>query len=196
MRKLSGEKRKQIDRGKFEQARTSKHLSKKGQTSYAAKGKGKACITMDENSDNDFENPKFLKTKSGRYEVGRDKAKKKGNPLKVKNKEDKTLPIGGLDLSEIEPDSDSEALAAAWRKQYKKEKMRPTDVMSKILETSETDIMFKLNFLVLCVNSMAECSGMGACNVNFLRKLKNTDMIPRINWARYIYEHSKLIIHY
>ncbi|KAI3728157.1 hypothetical protein L6452_16787 [Arctium lappa] len=85
MRKLSGEKRKQIDRGKLEQERTSKHLSKKGQTSYAAKGKGKACITMDENSDSDFENPKFLKTKSGRYEAGKDKAKKKRNPLKLKD---------------------------------------------------------------------------------------------------------------
>ncbi|KAI3759266.1 hypothetical protein L6452_06955 [Arctium lappa] len=35
---------------------------------------------------------------------------------------------------------------------------------------------------------MAECSGMGCCNVNFLLKIKNTDMIPRINWSRYIYE--------
>ncbi|KAI3734938.1 hypothetical protein L6452_14420 [Arctium lappa] len=42
------------------------------------------------------------------------------------------VPIGGLDLGEIDPDSDSEALAATWRKQYRKDKMRPTDVMKKI----------------------------------------------------------------
>ncbi|KAI3734937.1 hypothetical protein L6452_14419 [Arctium lappa] len=35
---------------------------------------------------------------------------------------------------------------------------------------------------------MAECSGIGCCNVNFLRKIKNTDMIRNINWSRYIFE--------
>ncbi|KAI3757971.1 hypothetical protein L6452_05517 [Arctium lappa] len=98
------------------------------------------------------------------------------------------VPIGGIDLATVEPDSQSEVLASTWKKQYAKEKMRPTDVMKRILESSDDGVEFKLNFLALFVNSMAECCGMGCCTLNFLHRIKNTYMIPRVNWSRYISE--------
>ncbi|KAI3757721.1 hypothetical protein L6452_05264 [Arctium lappa] len=98
------------------------------------------------------------------------------------------FPIGGIDLATVEPDSQSNALATTWKKQYEKEKMHPTDVMNMILESSDNGVEFKLNFLILFVNSMAECSGMGCCTLNFLHRIKNTNMIPRVNWSRNIFE--------
>ncbi|KAI3697886.1 hypothetical protein L6452_30986 [Arctium lappa] len=231
-RRLSGEKRKETDSGKIEQTKTSKQVRKIVQTSDESKGKTQRKGMY---YNGDFEIPKVLKTESRKYETDRYRAKKKGLPLKGKDKKKKPqkpvigirtqtspmilhqtvhelnddqrlavesmglgcfidmtvdgipsrlgyfivnnlntttmelrlkhsninineetihhilqFPSGGLDLSEIEPDSDSKSLADAWRKQYRKEKMRPTDVMNKILETSDIDMMFKLNFLVLC----------------------------------------------
>ncbi|KAI3685425.1 hypothetical protein L6452_34667 [Arctium lappa] len=46
------------------------------------------------------------------------------------------VPIGGIDLATVEPDSQGDALATTWKKQYGKEKMHPTDVMNRILESS------------------------------------------------------------
>ncbi|KAI3715484.1 hypothetical protein L6452_22468 [Arctium lappa] len=36
------------------------------------------------------------------------------------------VPIGGIDLATVEPDSQGDALATMWKKQYEKDKMRPT----------------------------------------------------------------------
>ncbi|KAI3667744.1 hypothetical protein L6452_42813 [Arctium lappa] len=79
-------------------------------------------------------------------------------------------------------------LAAIWKKQYKKRSPRPTDVMNAIQSSTDAGLMFKLNFLVLFVNSMAECSRMGCCAVNFLHRINNIDIISSINWSGYIFE--------
>ncbi|KAI3734939.1 hypothetical protein L6452_14421 [Arctium lappa] len=62
--RLSGEKRKNPESGKIADTTTSKQGRKRVTISDRSKGKAKARIMTDENSDNDFENPKVLKTES------------------------------------------------------------------------------------------------------------------------------------
>ncbi|KAI3715864.1 hypothetical protein L6452_22852 [Arctium lappa] len=45
--------------------------------------------------------------------------------------------IGGLDFSALEQDDKGAELASTWKKQYKKDSPRPTDVMKTILATSD-----------------------------------------------------------
>lgn len=96
------------------------------------------------------------------------------------------VPIGGVNLDTVDTDDMSADLIRRWKLQYKKEKIRPSDVSNTIIDSDDDGELFKLNFLVLFVNSMAECSPAGACLNHFLTKIGSTDMIRNINWSGYI----------
>ncbi|KAI3770252.1 hypothetical protein L6452_01379 [Arctium lappa] len=98
------------------------------------------------------------------------------------------VPLGGLNLHTMEQTAEGQELATLWKQQYAKESPRPTDVMNTIQSSTDAGLMFKLNFIVLFVNSMAECSRMGCCSVNFLHRLRNIESISTINWCGYIFE--------
>ncbi|KAJ9565459.1 hypothetical protein OSB04_001425 [Centaurea solstitialis] len=101
------------------------------------------------------------------------------------------LRLGGLDLEDPNDEDGDESIVDEWKSQFDKPKIRPTDVMKLILETDDASFRFKMNFLVLFVNLMAECTPSGICNVNFISKIKNEEMIPRIDWCKFIYNKIK-----
>lgn len=79
-------------------------------------------------------------------------------------------------------------LTNKWREQFSKPWIRPMDVMKLISKKADVGFQFKINFLVLFLNLMADCTSMGRCNTSFLSKIKSEDMIPNINWCKYVYE--------
>ncbi|KAI3770007.1 hypothetical protein L6452_01125 [Arctium lappa] len=87
------------------------------------------------------------------------------------------LPIGGIDLLDSDDRSFGLKLTKEWRRQFQKMNIRPTYIMNLILQSDNTDFMFKMNFLVLFVNLMADCNSMGSCSLSFIAKLKNESMI-------------------
>ncbi|KAI3691980.1 hypothetical protein L6452_31784 [Arctium lappa] len=101
------------------------------------------------------------------------------------------LPIGGIDLINSEDRDFGLKLTKEWRRQFQKLNIRPTDIRRKIFQTNESDFMFKMNFLVLFVNLMADCNTMGSCNLSLISKLKNEEMINQIDWSKYIYDRLK-----
>ncbi|KAJ9561768.1 hypothetical protein OSB04_006928 [Centaurea solstitialis] len=66
--------------------------------------------------------------------------------------------------------------------------MRPIDISNDILGTNDSGLSFKLNLLVLFVNLMVECTSMGSCQLNFLVKLRDEEMIKRIDWCTFIFD--------
>ncbi|KAJ9562015.1 hypothetical protein OSB04_007175 [Centaurea solstitialis] len=64
------------------------------------------------------------------------------------------VPKEGFDLIRDEPPSRERDIASEFRKQFpEKRKMRPTDVMDLIVESDESGLQFKTNFLMLYVTS-------------------------------------------
>ncbi|KAI3685874.1 hypothetical protein L6452_35135 [Arctium lappa] len=57
------------------------------------------------------------------------------------------VPIGGLDLTTMDSTDEGVELAAIWKKQYKKESPRPTDVMKKIQSTTDAVISNQLLYV-------------------------------------------------
>lgn len=102
------------------------------------------------------------------------------------------LPIGGLDLNSMAPLIGDADISKPWKRQYTKEMMRPKDVMNMIKRTGDYGVNFKLNFLVVVVNTLAECSRVGCCNFGFLSRIHNVDRIQNIDWARYVYDCLKI----
>ncbi|KVH88426.1 Zinc finger, RING/FYVE/PHD-type, partial [Cynara cardunculus var. scolymus] len=101
------------------------------------------------------------------------------------------LQMGGLDILEMDEVDDSKNITATWRKQFEKKKMRPKDIMKLIQNSGDAGFIFKLNFLVLFVNLMVECNRMGCCNFGFLSRIESEDVIPEIDWCKYIYRKIK-----
>ncbi|KAI3735646.1 hypothetical protein L6452_15154 [Arctium lappa] len=98
------------------------------------------------------------------------------------------LPTGGIDLANEQSLDADDNLTLFWRRQFKKGRMTPQDIINEIRRTQEGDIKFMLNFLVLVVNTLGECSRMGQCKTDFLTKIIGVHMIPEIYWSKYIYE--------
>jgi len=101
------------------------------------------------------------------------------------------LRLGGLDIEDPNDEDGDESILDEWKSQFDKPKMRPTNVMKLIIETDDANFMFKKNFLVLFVNLIAECTANGTCNFDFISKIKNEDMIPQIDWCKFIYDKIK-----
>ena len=101
------------------------------------------------------------------------------------------LPNTGVDLDTLNEDSSSKILFRNWRLSFNKKKIRPTDLVKRIKDSGRAEDDFKISFMVLFVNSMAECSPMGCCLLEFLNKISNMEMISNVNRSRYIYESSR-----
>ncbi|KVH92035.1 Peptidase C48, SUMO/Sentrin/Ubl1 [Cynara cardunculus var. scolymus] len=97
------------------------------------------------------------------------------------------LRMGGVDILEMDEVEDSKNMTTTWRKQFDKKKMRPKDIMKIMQSSRDAGFNFKLNFLVLFVNLMVECNRMGCCNFGFLSRIESEDVIPGIDWCKYIY---------
>ncbi|KVH87981.1 hypothetical protein Ccrd_024633 [Cynara cardunculus var. scolymus] len=108
-------------------------------------------------------------------------------PVTVKSIHDVLgLPTGGLDLNLVGPSKRNDAVVSAWRKQFSKDRMSPNDVMNVIQQSDDAGVMFKMRFLVIMLNTLAECSRVGVCNLGFLKRIHSLDMIPRIDWCKYM----------
>lgn len=95
--------------------------------------------------------------------------------------------LRGIDLEEQQAGKSDANLSNIWKKQFTKKNLTPKDVMNEIVATDDAGVRFKLNFLVLFVNTLAECSHVGCCNIKFLDLIRNMEMIPNIDLSRYIY---------
>ncbi|KAI3685228.1 hypothetical protein L6452_34466 [Arctium lappa] len=98
------------------------------------------------------------------------------------------LPTGGIDLANEESLDVDDNLTLFWRRQFINGRMTPHDIINEIRRTKVGDIKFMLNFLVLVVNTLGECSRTGQCKTEFLKKITGVHMIPEIDWSKYIYD--------
>ncbi|KVG50054.1 hypothetical protein Ccrd_026388, partial [Cynara cardunculus var. scolymus] len=98
------------------------------------------------------------------------------------------LPMGGVDLNSVDPSSAIDDIITAWRKQFSKDRMRLKDVMTVVQKSGDSGAMFKISFLVIVINTLAECSRVGVCNLHFLSRIRSLNMIPHINWCKYIFD--------
>ncbi|KAI3701858.1 hypothetical protein L6452_27269 [Arctium lappa] len=98
------------------------------------------------------------------------------------------LPTGGIDLANEESLDADDNLDLFWRRQFIKGRPTPQDIINEIRRTKEGDIKFMMNFLVLVVNTLGECSRTGQCKTDFLTKITGVHMIPEIDWSKYIYD--------
>lgn len=98
------------------------------------------------------------------------------------------VPIGGLDLQSIESATMEADITKRWRQQFDKVKVRPADIMKEIERSNDADFNFRINFITLFVNTMADCNRMGCCNLGFLSRIHDDAILEKIDWCKFIFD--------
>ncbi|KAJ9553673.1 hypothetical protein OSB04_017718 [Centaurea solstitialis] len=102
------------------------------------------------------------------------------------------VPNGGVELKSLQGTETDDTILKEWKKQYGKTLIRPADVMREIIVSEDAGLNFKLNFLILVSNTMAEGMKMGICNINILSYIREDTIIRNIDWCSYIWDCLKV----
>ncbi|KAJ9549057.1 hypothetical protein OSB04_021600 [Centaurea solstitialis] len=97
----------------------------------------------------------------------------------------------GLDIKDFISDGEWNDELTSWREQYCYSTIRQSEVQKKISESEADDWNFRLNFIILFVNSMANTLKMGTVDTTILSFLPKKDDLKKINWCKYICDSAK-----
>ncbi|CAI9269216.1 unnamed protein product [Lactuca saligna] len=99
------------------------------------------------------------------------------------------LPSGGSLLSNMDyiSKNNEESCMFEWKKRFENiDKLRLKQLMNELVQTSAADDNFRINFLVLFINTFYESTSMGKCNLNPLYLIRRDIDLSSIDWCDYI----------
>ena len=96
------------------------------------------------------------------------------------------VPKGGEELYDIDQCSPRHLPLLAWKEQFEKGTVRPGEIEDRITESPRAGLMFKINFVMLFINTLCELNKPGTCKLTALPHLFGNIPIKRINWCRFI----------
>ncbi|CAH1427284.1 unnamed protein product [Lactuca virosa] len=99
------------------------------------------------------------------------------------------LPSGGSLLSNMDyiSENNEESCMFELKKQYENiDKLRLKQLKNELVQTSAADDNFRINFLVLFINTFCESTSMGKCNLNPLYLIRRDTNLSSIDWCDYI----------
>ncbi|KAK9067700.1 hypothetical protein SSX86_011811 [Deinandra increscens subsp. villosa] len=140
-------------------------------------------------------NCSFIPSKLGFFIV--DKFDPESMKLKLKNGEIQItpelinkifgIPNGGTPLLTLSSKDSTKDCYVKWHSQFAKE-LKPSDIVQKIHESEDGDMVFILNFIILFLNSIIECIHSRTCKVDLLERFDEDVDIKSIDWCGYIYD--------
>ena len=76
-----------------------------------------------------------------------------------------------------------------WKNQYKDEnKLTLSAISQQITKTTNTDFIFRMNFLMLVANTFGTCDISSVAKTTVLENVFEEDDVTEIDWCRYVYE--------
>ncbi|CAI9285377.1 unnamed protein product [Lactuca saligna] len=97
------------------------------------------------------------------------------------------IPIGGTKLTQLDQWPKDDTSYDEWKQQFKKDSIiRLNAIKNVMVSTTQADFNFKLNFLVLFVNTFCESTSMGRCNLFPLSYISRKTDISNIDWCSYV----------
>ncbi|KAK9072148.1 hypothetical protein SSX86_008580 [Deinandra increscens subsp. villosa] len=100
------------------------------------------------------------------------------------------IPMGKKKVLESEKGSHKEPVMLEWRAQWPpKSGLRTVKhVFDMIKNTSDAGRMFCLNFLVIVLSTLAECTKQSTVNMRFLKSLPEGAIVQEYDWCSYVIE--------
>nr|KAJ0204610.1 hypothetical protein LSAT_V11C500274460 [Lactuca sativa] len=94
------------------------------------------------------------------------------------------IPIGGTKLTQLDQWPKDDTSYDEWKQQFKKDSIiRLSAIKNVIVSTTQADFNFKLNFLVLFVNTFCKSTSVGRCNLFPLSYISRKTDISNIDWC-------------
>nr|KAJ0214177.1 hypothetical protein LSAT_V11C400224810 [Lactuca sativa] len=99
------------------------------------------------------------------------------------------IPIGGTKLTQLDQWPKDDTSYDEWKQQFKKDSIiRLSAIKNVIVSTIQAEFNFKLNILVLFVNTFCESTSMGRCNLFPLSYISRRTDINNIDWCNYVFD--------
>ncbi|KAL4562268.1 hypothetical protein LXL04_034467 [Taraxacum kok-saghyz] len=101
------------------------------------------------------------------------------------------LPLGETSFKYMPAvdEDDEDSCIFEWKNQFENTKdLRLKQLKNDILLTRAGDLNFRINFLVMFINTFCESTSMDKCNLNALHHIKKDTDISSINWCEYVVE--------
>ena len=100
------------------------------------------------------------------------------------------LPKGSRRLERNEGEREkNDRFEQEWKDQFKDEKKLTINSISKqISKTTNTDFIFRMNFLMLVANTLGECDNNHVVKTTVLENILEEDNVTEIDWCSYVYE--------
>ncbi|CAI9268466.1 unnamed protein product [Lactuca saligna] len=97
------------------------------------------------------------------------------------------LPMGIDQLNSVDLRG-NEVWYEIWKDQFKKplSLITPNDVVYKIIERCEADMVFVANFIILVCTCFGSCNKQGACNLKLLPYLSESYKLDKFDWCTYV----------
>nr|KAJ0189683.1 hypothetical protein LSAT_V11C800442460 [Lactuca sativa] len=81
-----------------------------------------------------------------------------------------------------------------WKKQYENiDKLRPKQLKNEFVRNNVADYNFRIEFLVLFINTLCESTSMGKCNMNPLNVIRRSTNFSFIDWCNFIVDLTKKV---
>ena len=98
------------------------------------------------------------------------------------------VPIGGFDIDNILEEPNDSDLVKSWLSQFpkKKEHITKAAIVNRIVDSGDSGILFKLNFITLFANVICKSYKTGWCMTNIVNVIAGCPDIPSLDWCLYI----------
>ncbi|CAI9260113.1 unnamed protein product [Lactuca saligna] len=99
------------------------------------------------------------------------------------------LPLGDVTLKFMPYREVTETTITVWRKQVDDEdNIRPRAVQQVIMQSTRTDLLFKVNIFVLLCNTLGQSMSLGTCDLSMLSKVTKDLDLSDIDWCGYVFD--------
>ncbi|KAL8216430.1 hypothetical protein R6Q57_023267 [Mikania cordata] len=97
------------------------------------------------------------------------------------------IPNRGIDLKTVNPTRNLSTKFQDWRKLYPNEYTSPSELVKRLGEAGDDDSFnFKVDFLMLFINTIVEWHAHGKCKIDVLNYICDETEICKINWCSYV----------
>lgn len=93
------------------------------------------------------------------------------------------IPMEGVNIKELPSRGTDNHVLKEWMAQYPKKLFSSTAYLKKIKESRVDDILFRLNFIILFINTFIESKQMGTCQIKAVEKLVLLEDYSAIDWC-------------
>ena len=99
------------------------------------------------------------------------------------------FPMGNIKISDIPVSVQNRLKYIKWTEQFSdKDKIQLKEIKAKLLQTTNADVNFMMNIIVLMINSLIDSSTKGKCNYKQMKYINENTDLRDIDWCSMLIE--------